>query len=293
MNFLQAANYYVARGFRVFPLKRGSKEPATKNGVHDATANMYVLEEYARKVPDANIAVGCGPDSGMTGLIVIDIDKHHGGVESFQALLSKHGALPGGPMSRTPQGGFHLFFRYDSGIGNSQNVLGRGIDVKSTGGYVVLPPSHWDGHKRGKKVAEGGSYQWQREPFSSYLPAMPSWMLTRLKPKPLPALVPKAWDRSNVDLIKIARALEFVSNHDYAMWIRVGMALKAQFGDAAFDLWNSWSASGYPDHDSRECQRKWASFKRTTGVSLGSIFHEARIGGADLKQILCESRGLS
>jgi hypothetical protein len=272
MNFLQAANYYVARGFRVFPLKPGSKEPATKNGVHDATANMYVLEEYARKVPDANIAVGCGPDSGMTG---------------------KHGALPACPMSSTPQGGFHLFFRHHPDGGNSQNLLGQGIDVKSAGGYVVLPPSYWDGRKRGEKVAEGGNYKWERPPLGSIFPAMPTWVLARLKPKSLPVLTAKPWDRSNADLVNVAKALEFVSNHDYTAWIMVGMALKAQFGDAAFDLWNSWSASGYPDHDSRECQRKWASFKRTTGVSLGSIFHEARIGGADLKQILCESRGLS
>jgi hypothetical protein len=293
MNFLQAAEHYVARGFRVLPLKPGSKEPATNHGVHDATDNMYVLSEYARKVPDANIAVGCGPDSGMTGLVVIDIDKHHGGVESFRALVRKHGALPGCPMSRTPQGGFHMYFRHAPQVGNSQNLLGKGIDVKSTGGYVVLPPSHWDGHKNGEKVAKGGSYQWEREPLSSYLPAMPSWMLARLKPKPLPTLVPKAWDRSNVDLVKIAKALEFVSNHDYATWLRVGMALKSQFGDAGFDLWDTWSASGYANHDSGECRRKWASFRRVTGVSLGSIFHEARAGGADLKRIFDEDGGLA
>ncbi len=293
MNFLQAAEHYVARGFRVLPLKPGSKEPATNHGVHDAPDNMYVLSEYARKVPDANIAVGCGPDSGMTGLIVIDIDKHHGGVESFRALVRKHGALPGCPMSRTPQGGFHMYFRHAPQVGNSQNLLGKGIDVKSTGGYVVLPPSHWDGHKNGEKVAKGGSYQWEREPLSSYLPAMPSWMLARLKPKPLPTLVPKAWDRSNVDLVKIAKALEFVSNHDYATWLRVGMALKSQFGDAGFDLWDTWSASGYANHDSGECRRKWASFRRVTGVSLGSIFHEARAGGADLKRIFDEDGGLA
>ena len=285
MNFLQAAEYYVARGFLVFPLKPGSKEPATKHGVHDATSNMYVLESHARKCPDANIAVGCGPDSGMTGLTVIDVDKHHGGVESFQSLLSKRGALPGCPMSRTPQGGYHLFFRYHPGIGNSQNTLGRGIDVKSKGGYVVLPPSYWDGYKKGEKVADGGVYKWLRAPFGSYLPAMPEWIVARLKSKPKLSLVPVPWNRGNVDLVKVSNALKFISNHDYETWVKIGMALKSQFGDEAFDLWDNWSCAGYPGHDSKECRRKWASFKRTTGVAVGSIFHEARMAGADLKTI--------
>ncbi len=286
MNFLQDAEHYVALGFRVFPLKPGSKEPATKNGVHDATSHMYALSQYAEKVPDANIAVGCGSASGQNGLTVIDVDKHHGGVESFQALIKKHDPLPACPLSRTPRGGFHLFFRHTPDVGNSQNLLGRGIDVKSTGGYIVLPPSYWDGRKKGEKVAEGGAYKWARPLLGSYLPAMPSWIVARLKPKPKLRLVPTSWDRSNVDLANVANALKFVANHDYENWYKVGMALKRDFGDEGFDLWCNWSASGYADYSPQKCRQKWNSFKRGDGIGIGSIFHEARLGGADLNKIL-------
>jgi hypothetical protein len=282
MNFLRAAEHYVVLGFHVFPLKPGSKEPATKHGVHDATDDADLLSDYARWYPNANIGVGCGPDSCIT---VVDVDKHHGGIEILNALIKQHGDMPKCPMAQTPQGGFHLYFDYTPRLGNSNGRLGQGIDVKTQGGYVVLPPSYWDGTKKGQKVAAGGSYKWVRPPLGSDMPRMPHWMLKLLLPDPTPQSAPKNWDRNNADLVHVAEALKFVSNHDYETWTKVGMALKVDFGDAGFDLWNSWSSHGYAGHDSNECQRKWASFKRTTGVAVGSILHEARMGGADLKKI--------
>ncbi|MES0385964.1 MAG: PriCT-2 domain-containing protein, partial [Hyphomicrobium sp.] len=148
-------------------------------------------------------------------------------------------------------------------------------------------------YKNGEKVAGGGVYKWLRAPFGSYLPAMPEWIAARLKSKPKLSLVPVPWNRGNVDLVKVANALKFISNHDYETWVKIGMALKSQFGDEAFDLWDNWSCAGYPGHDSKECRRKWASFRRTTGVAVGSIFHEARMAGADLKKIFDEDGGLA
>ena len=293
MTFFEAAEHYVSLGFNVFPLRPGSKEPLTKHGVHDATTDVEVLARYARRCPDANIAIACGPDSGQVGTLVIDIDKHHGGIESMQTLLSKRTALPACPMSRTPQGGYHLFFRHDPRIGNTQNLLGQGIDVKSKGGYVVLPPSQWDGCKKGERVADGGIYRWMRPPLGSSLPTMPQWMLRRLLPKPPPAVKPKPWDHTNADLSQVAKALKFVPNHDYEKWIKIGMALKADIGDPAFDLWCEWSSSGYANYDQKECTRKWRSFNRNDGVGIGSVFREARMGGADLKTIFGERGGLA
>jgi hypothetical protein len=39
--------------------------------------------------------------------------------------------------------GFHLYFNYPTGVGLRSRVgtLGRGLDVRATGGYVVAPPS--------------------------------------------------------------------------------------------------------------------------------------------------------
>ena len=288
MTFLEEAERYVRLGFKVFPLKPGSKVPLTEHGVLDATDDMGALTRYVRKHPNANIAVGCGPESGQVGLTVIDVDKHHGGVETMQALLSKNPALPACPMSRTPQGGYHMLFRHEAGIGNSQNVLGKGIDVKTAGGYIVLPPSQWDGKKKGKEVCNGGAYKWVRPPLGSNLPAMPDWMRKLLLPKPMPKFAPKQWDQSNADLEQVAKALKFVPNHDYETWVKIGMALKADIGDPAFALWCEWSSCGYANYDQNHCAQKWRSFKRSDGVRIGSVFHAARMGGADLKTIFGE-----
>jgi hypothetical protein len=281
-------------GFKVIPLHPGSKVPATKNGIHDATGDIDRLKVLAEFIPDANISVACGANIGNNGLIVVDVDAHHGGIESMKRLVKAHGELPNCPMSKTPQGGFHLYFANDDRVTNSVGTLAKGLDVRSKGGYVVLPPSHWDGTKMkrvdGKpqlvKVCDGGDYRWVRPPLGPNMPPMPQWMLKLLLPKPIPKLAPRKWDKSNASLAQVARALKHVPNYDYGSWTRVGMGLKASFGDEALPIWTNWSCAGYSDFDERECLRKWQSFKRFGGITVGTVFHEARAAGADLMEIL-------
>lgn len=292
MNFLDASALYVSIGFKVVALQPGSKVPfGGSNGVDDATDDSAILDEIVRQHPDANIGVGCGPDSGIT---VVDVDRHAGGFESLKALIAKHGDIPQCPMAQTPQGGFHLYFANDDRVTNSVGTLAKGLDVRAKGGYVVLPPSRWDGTKMkrvdGKKqlvkVCEGGDYRWVRAPLGHSMPPMPQWMLKLLLPKPVPRFAPKQWDESNASLAQVAKALKHVSNIDYGTWTRMGMGLKATFGDEALPVWTNWSCNGYTDFDERECLRKWQSFKRNTGITVGTVFYEARAAGAELKEIL-------
>jgi hypothetical protein len=201
----------------------------------------------------------------------------------MKQLLARNGAMQPCPMSTTPRGGYHLFFRYQEGITNRNNALGDGIDVKTARSYIMLPPSEW----------EGMSYRWVRKMRGIQLPPMPEWMLRRLLPKPMPKFAPKQWDRSNANLAQVAKALKFIANHDYETWTKTGMALKAEFEDAAFDLWCSWSSAGYSKFDPKECRQKWRSFRRSDGVGIGSVFRDARMGGADLKTIFGERGGLA
>lgn len=63
-------------------------------------------------------------------------------------------------------------------IANSKNKLGAGIDVKSTGGYVVVAPSEIGPSKSGP----GGSYRWEVSPFDVAVPRLPIWLMTMLAP---------------------------------------------------------------------------------------------------------------
>jgi len=66
-----------------------------------------VIESWWRQWPSANVGVVTGRPSG---LVVVDIDPRHGGIDSMRRLVDEHGPLPSGPRVRTGSGGWHLLF---------------------------------------------------------------------------------------------------------------------------------------------------------------------------------------
>ena len=114
---------------------------------------------------------------------MVDVDPRNGGDASLAALAAKGRVLPPGPRQRTGNGGWHYFFKADPRIGGSKGRLGRGIDVKSTGGYIVVAPS-WI---RQSDNGPGGPYTWEVSPFDVAVPRMPIWLTTMLCPPPRPA----------------------------------------------------------------------------------------------------------
>lgn len=84
--------------------------------------------------PDANVALVTGKVSGLT---VIDLDGEKG-QESFKPLN-----LPRTFTVKTPHG-WHLYYRYTPKLRTGAGFL-PGIDVRNDGGYVVAPPSTFDG----------------------------------------------------------------------------------------------------------------------------------------------------
>jgi len=119
------------------------------HGVLDSTLDLEKVRQWWTAPigrENANIGVKTGGK-----LVVVDIDPRHNGNESFAKLIEKHGPLPDTVEVATGGGGRHLYLTYAQGEKNP--LKGRiglmpGIDVKSTGGYVVAPPSmHASGHR--------------------------------------------------------------------------------------------------------------------------------------------------
>jgi putative DNA primase/helicase len=159
-----AALEFASRGWSVFPVRALGKTPLTACGFKDASTDPTVIRSWWAKWPSANIAVATGSGS----IVVVDIDGDEG-ENSLLALTTKCGPLPETLESRTGRGR-HLFFVVSgSSIRNDTGrKLGRGIDVRGTGGYVVVPPSI---HESGKP------YEWIR----TVSPApMPNWLLKKL-----------------------------------------------------------------------------------------------------------------
>jgi hypothetical protein len=177
IDFSKEALRYAGIGWCVFPLGQGSKMPAIKggHGVKDASLCPDDIRAWGRGYARANIGVACGASSGI---VVIDVDPRNGGYKSLARLAARGHVLPNGPRARTGNGGIHHFFRFDPRIANSKNKLGAGIDVKSTGGYVVVAPSQMGPSKSGP----GGSYRWEVSPFDVDMSRLPIWLMTTLAP---------------------------------------------------------------------------------------------------------------
>ena len=176
MDFLGAAFELCGLGWLVFPCAPGQKIPAVPKrdggrGCLDATDDEEIICRWATQYPRANIGIACGEGSG---LVVVDIDTNHGGMASVQALRHRGLRLPPTVSVRTPSGGWHLYYAFVAGPKNSKSLLGKGIDIRTTGGYVVAPPSVLD---------SGKGYSWFRRPLGGDLPKLPAWALQKLRPR--------------------------------------------------------------------------------------------------------------
>jgi hypothetical protein len=158
---IEAAREYMRHGIPVFPCRDNSKKPATTHGFKDAETDPCEAEKWR---PNCNIAF-C-PDSA--GLFVVDLDGE-AGLRSWRHLETLYGA-PETLRVRTPSGGTHIYFK---GHGRSTaGALGRGIDTRGVGGYVLLPPSTIDG--RSYKFLDGGVFDRRQ------IAEAPQWLLDAL-----------------------------------------------------------------------------------------------------------------
>ena len=124
--------WYLAKGWPVFPIVPGGKSPLTPNGFKDATLDVTTIERWARRFPNCNWAIPCGPDT----FDAIDVDN----AKTWYALEEKHGVQPRGPVQRTGRGNLQIWVKGGT-LRTGTNTLGDGIDTRAHGSYVVVAPS--------------------------------------------------------------------------------------------------------------------------------------------------------
>ena len=79
------------------------------------------------------------------------------------------------------------------------------------------------------------------------------------------------------ELSRIESALTYIDCHDRETWVRTGMALHEWHPTDGFDLWARWSQTG--NWRERDGRAVWRSFRPSGGVTIGSVFAEAKRGG--------------
>ena len=81
------------------------------------------------------------------------------------------------------------------------------------------------------------------------------------------------------DIERIKSALECIPAIDRDVWLKVGMAIKSELGDAeGWPVWNEWSktAENYNEPDARAV---WRSINPYGGVTIRTLYAMARANG--------------
>jgi hypothetical protein len=255
----------AARGFRVFPIAPGQKAPPLLNGwPQKATSNAAEVEMFWLAVPNANIGIHC------EGLLVIDVDVKKGGNGSLE-LLSLQNDVPATLRTLTPSGGTHLFYRLPArhgGVPNSVEELAPGLDVRSTGGYVVAPGS----------VVSAGTYAFD-DAAREIAPA-PDWLVqllgsSRIRPDVVAGdRVPDAGDagyeRARQWLAGQTPAVQGQGGDARTFAVACGLRDQGVSRDQALELLRSWNLLCMPPWSDQDLAQKVTNAYRYAENEAGS-----------------------
>lgn len=287
---LKAALSYATRGWRVLPLwgiddtgrclcgkaKCGSpgKHPIAhlvREGVKEASCSPAQVERWWKLFPTANVGIATGPESD---LYVIDVDTTKGGQDSIEELRAKF-AFPPTVAARTGSGGYHLFYAYFDDLPNTTNKLGKGIDTRGEGGYVVAPPSI----HRTQRL-----YEWITSPDDIPVAPTPDWVIDICERKaPLPPAPRKvedrgdAYDRARRYLAKVPPAVSGAGGHDqtYKAALAVVKGFCLSEAEAASLLLQEYNPRCEPPWDEKDILRKVSEVAKAKAVPDGYLLDAA------------------
>ena len=170
-----ALTYALLYGWSVFPVIPQGKKPATATGFKEATRDPAIIAQWWDCNPEYNIGVATG--GANDGIFVIDLDesaeKGVSGIKTLSEYETTHGALPATIVSQTPRGGRHLLYRSDGDVKCKTGIY-PGVDIRGSGGYIVVPPS----------VVNGKEYRWINAPGSMPIAEANSNVFTFINPVP-------------------------------------------------------------------------------------------------------------
>jgi len=149
------------------------KHPIFPGGFKIATTDEPTLRGWHKVYPHANWGMRTGGIiSGGAGILVVDIDAGNHGFDTWEALLANHQDREDTITVVTGNLGLHYWFEYppDGRVRSSAGKLGRGLDIRAEGGYVVVPPS-----------ATTHPYTFELPPETTPLLQVPEWLLEELR----------------------------------------------------------------------------------------------------------------
>ena len=139
MTPLSLIDVAISLGCPVFPCGKSKKPAIPKKeggrGFHDATSDPTAIRLLFSRCKPSLIGV---PTGEVTGFDVLDLDYRNGAMAWENEHRDK---LPRTRAHQTQSGGRHLLFKHAPGVRNLASKFAPGMDVRGSGGYIVMPPS--------------------------------------------------------------------------------------------------------------------------------------------------------
>ena len=104
-------------------------------------------------------------------------------------------------------------------------------------------------------------------------------MLVRTNPFPtrtgLSKAVRRLTERPHTDSESIRYALGFIPSDDRVIWVWMAMAIKSELDEMGFPIWLEWSRDD-ESFNEKDAIAVWKSVKPKGGITIATLFHEAR-----------------
>lgn len=155
--------------------------------------------------------------------------------------------MPPTPATKTgrTEGGFHRYFAAEKHrVGNRIKFL-PGLDLRATGGYVILPPS---------LHATGTRYEWVITPSESDFAPLPDWLVKALGPKR-----PRREATPVHEWLRIADGVSEGERNDAATRLTGHLLRRGVDPEVAFALLIAWNTLNIPPLPDDELTRTFNS----------------------------------
>ena len=146
---LGAALSLAGRGLVIFPVRDWGDGDGWKpiaGFPEKASSDPDLISAWWGRWPEARVGLLTGERNGIT---VLDVDIKNGkdGAASLARLGFPDLAAMTPVRTRSPSGGWHLFFAFNPTIKGTVGKIGQGLDVRNRGQFVLAPGSLKDGKR--------------------------------------------------------------------------------------------------------------------------------------------------
>ncbi|MEO1564214.1 MAG: bifunctional DNA primase/polymerase, partial [Pseudomonadota bacterium] len=260
----KAAVTYAKRGWHVFPLQPGKKQPMRDfEWKQEASNNPAKVKGWWKRFPDANIALYCAG----SGLVVVDVDSYKSECDFPHDLYDTL-------TQNTPSGGTHHIFRAEHKK-QYPGTYGSAVEIKHEG-YILLAPSKTvpkDLEKTPNPPLK--EYAWQN--YDAEIAPAPAGVGERVQRKeeaPDAELLALKRVHTDADRAKVLAMLETAPNElNRDQWISVCNATKWVLDDEGREAFIDWSYR-YDGHQREgEPERVWDTARPRGSVGMGTLIH--------------------